>query len=81
MTPVHSVCGALIWITWSSCRPVMARSADGPRAHSGLSAVVVRFSRSRRPYERQGVLVEEDALARAEAECLADEEKRSRSRT
>jgi hypothetical protein len=42
------------------------------RAHSGLSAIVVRFSRSRGRYERRGVLVEEDALARAERECLAD---------
>lgn len=34
------------------------------RAHraSGLSAVVVRFSRSRKRYERQGLLVEADAL-------------------
>ena len=31
---------------------------------SGLSAVVVRFSRSRGHYERQGLLVEEDALVR-----------------
>jgi ribosomal protein L14 len=36
---------------------------------SKLCAVVVRFSRARRRYERQGILVEEDALARAEAEC------------
>ena len=43
---------------------------------SRLSAVVVRFSRARRRYERQGMLVEEDALARAEAESLADEEAR-----
>lgn len=43
---------------------------------SRLSAVVVRFSRARRRYERQGVLVEEDALSRAEQECLADEEAR-----
>jgi hypothetical protein len=43
---------------------------------SQLSAVVVRFSRARRRYERQGVLVEEDALSRAEQECLADEEAR-----
>ena len=43
---------------------------------SQLSAVVVRFSRARRRYERQGVLVEEDALSRAETECLADEEAR-----
>jgi hypothetical protein len=39
---------------------------------SGLSAVVVRFSRSRGRYERQGTLVEEEALARAEQDCLAD---------
>jgi ribosomal protein L14 len=29
---------------------------------SSLSAVVVRFSRSRRRYERQGILVEQAAL-------------------
>jgi hypothetical protein len=33
---------------------------------SGLSAVVVRFSRSRGRYERQGLLVEEAALERAD---------------
>jgi len=33
---------------------------------SSLSAVVVRGSRSRKRYERQGVLVEEPALALAE---------------
>lgn len=43
---------------------------------SRLSTVVVRFSRTRRRYERQGVLVEEDALSQAEQECLADEEAR-----
>ena len=48
---------------------------------SGLSAVVVRFSRSRGRYERQGLLVEEDALAAAEQECLADEESRRRRQT
>jgi hypothetical protein len=50
------------------------------RKHSGLSAVVVRFSRARRRYERQGVLVEQDALEQAEAECLADEDLRARRR-
>ena len=50
------------------------------RRGSGLSAVVVRFSRSRRRYERQGVLVEEAALEQAEAECLADEPARARRR-
>ena len=48
------------------------------RKASGLSAVVVRFSRSRRRYERQGILVEVEALDRAERECLADEESRAR---
>lgn len=46
------------------------------RKASGLSAVVVRFSRSRRRYERRGILVEEEALATAEAQCLADEDAR-----
>jgi hypothetical protein len=45
-----------------------------------LSAVVVRFSRSRGRYERQGILVEGTALERAEAECLADEDARARRR-
>jgi hypothetical protein len=47
---------------------------------SGLSPVVVRFSRARGRYERQGLLVEEDALVQAEAACLADEEVRKRQR-
>lgn len=34
---------------------------------SGLSAIVVRFSRSRKRYERQGILIEESALKQAEA--------------
>lgn len=50
------------------------------KAASRLSAVVVRFSRARKRYERQGIVVEEAALERAEAECLADEEARARRR-
>jgi hypothetical protein len=50
------------------------------RKASGLAAVVVRFSRSRGRYERQGLLVEEEALAQAEVACLADEEVRERRR-
>ena len=42
------------------------------RKYSSLSAVVVRFSRARKRYERQGVLVEEAALERATEECHAD---------
>ncbi|MCD7437762.1 DUF2293 domain-containing protein [Streptomyces lincolnensis] len=51
------------------------------REESSLSAVVVRFNRRRGRYERQGVLVEEAGLARAEARCLADAEARRRRRT
>jgi hypothetical protein len=47
------------------------------RKHSALSAVVVRFSRARKRYERQGVLVEESALEQAEAECSADADRRN----
>jgi hypothetical protein len=47
---------------------------------SGLSAIVVRWSRSRKRYERQGILVEPDAIERAEQECLSDEEVRFRRR-
>ncbi len=50
------------------------------KAGSTLSAVVVRFSRSRKRYERQGVLVEPDALAAAEASCLSDQDARQRRR-
>src|SRR5438093_6450080 len=46
------------------------------RKYSMLSAVVVRFSRSRGRYERQGLLVESAALEQAEKECLSDEERR-----
>lgn len=48
------------------------------KAASKLWAVVIRFSRSRKRYERQGLLVEEHALKKAEAECLADAEVRAR---
>jgi hypothetical protein len=50
------------------------------RKHSTLSAVVVRFSRARKRYERQGVLVEPRALERAEQECLGDEAARAAAR-
>jgi len=40
--------------------------------YSGRVAVVVRFSRSRGRYERQGVLVETSGLEKAERECLED---------
>ena len=42
------------------------------RKHSQLFAVVLKWSRARKRYERQGLLVESDALERAETECEAD---------
>ena len=48
--------------------------------HSSLRAVVVRWSRARKRYERQGILVTSAAIERAEAECLADEDNRARQR-
>ncbi|MFJ6630431.1 DUF2293 domain-containing protein [Streptomyces sp. NPDC091376] len=50
------------------------------REASSLWAVVVRHNRQRTRYERQGLLVEEAALGRAEEACLADAEVRARRR-
>ena len=50
------------------------------RKHSLLSAVVLKWSRARKRYERQGLLVEERALELAEHECLADADLRARRR-
>src|SRR5438046_5915090 len=55
--------------------PALTRRA---RKHSTLSAVVLKWSRARKHYERQGLLVEESALAQAESECLADQDIRAR---
>ena len=50
------------------------------RKHSTLAAVVLRWSRTRERYERQGLLVEEEGLRTAEVECLADHDVRARQR-
>ena len=50
------------------------------KKESRLWAVVLRWSRARNRYERQGLLVEEEALARGEQECLADADARERRR-
>lgn len=42
------------------------------KKYSKLFAVVLKWSRARRRYERQGLMVEESALDLAEEECLAD---------
>jgi len=76
--PVCLVCAELDHLVFlASGDAALTRRA---RAGSGLSAVVVRFTRARGRYERQGVLVEAQALAIAEAECLADESARARRR-
>ena len=49
-------------------------------SHSKISAVVLKWSKARKRYERQGVLVEEAGLAQAEQECLADADLRERRR-
>jgi len=48
------------------------------RKYSTLSAVVLKWSHARKRYERQGLLVEEEGLAKAESECLADADARAR---
>jgi hypothetical protein len=48
--------------------------------HSTLTAVVLEWSRRRKRYERQGLLVEEQALVQAEQDCLADSDVRERRR-
>ena len=50
------------------------------RKLSPLSAVVVRFQRSRQRYERQGLLVTAWALNQAEEQCAADEPERAARR-
>jgi hypothetical protein len=48
--------------------------------HSARVAVVVRFSRARKRYERQGILVEPAALEKAERECTEDAGERAGAR-
>ena len=47
---------------------------------SGLSAVVVRWSKRRNRYERQGILAEPAAIEQAAQECLSDADLRLRRR-
>ena len=50
------------------------------RKYSSLVAVVLKWSRARKRYERQGQLVGEEALEQAETEYLADSKVRARRR-
>lgn len=47
---------------------------------SRLSAVVVKWNRNRKRYERQGILAESAAVEQAEQQCLADADLRARRR-
>lgn len=50
------------------------------RKYSPIAAVVLRWSRARKRYERQGLLVTSEAADRAEEECLDDADLRERRR-
>jgi hypothetical protein len=50
------------------------------RKCSPLAAVVVRFNRSRKRYERQGLLVAKTAISRAQDQCAADASERAIAR-
>ena len=77
---MQSASRALISTTWFTFLRETRPSLGGPRSTRRLSAVVLKWSRARRRNERQGLLVEEEALETAEQECLADEDVRARRR-
>jgi hypothetical protein len=60
--------------------PGDAAIARRARKYSTLAAVVLKWSRARKRYERQGLLVEAQATEKAEQECLADIEVKERRR-
>jgi hypothetical protein len=69
--PLCMECADLDHLVWlPSGDAALTRRA---KKHSKLWAVIVKFSRARKRYERQGLLVEEEALEQAQEECLADE--------
>ena len=76
--PVCLTCADLDHLTFlPSGDATLTRRA---RAQSTLSAVVVRWNRRRKRYERRGALVEADALERAEQSLLTDADARARQR-
>lgn len=50
------------------------------KKNSSLWAVILKWSRARKRYERQGLLVTEEGLRQAEEACLADADARERRR-
>ena len=76
--PLYLICAELDHLVFlPSGNTALTRRS---RAASGLFAVLVRFSRARKRYERQGILVEDAAVRSAEEHCLADEDARARQR-
>ena len=74
-------CAAAQARTIAAVLPPLGKKADRAlEGCGGLSAVVVRWSRTRKRYERQGLLVEDAALEQAEQQCLADSDARMRRR-
>ena len=71
-------CADLDHLVYLPARDVILTQRVGQ--HSTLIAVVLKWSRARKRYERQGLLIEAQALAQAEQEYLADSEARVRRR-
>ena len=56
-----------------SGNPALTRRAS---KHSAVSYLVLKFSRARKRFERQGIVVQPEAIEKAEVECEADAEVR-----
>ena len=67
---INSCCFGEDFAAWLRGRlsPLAAELTRRVKAKSARHAVVVRFSKSRRRYERQGLLVEPQALTEAQRE-------------
>lgn len=50
------------------------------KKYSKIHAVVLKYSHARKRYERQGLLVQKEAIEKAEQECLNDADYRERRR-
>lgn len=50
------------------------------KKYSKIYAVVLQWSKARKRYERQGLLVQDEAIEKAEQECLSDADMRERRR-
>lgn len=85
-TPAAEKQGALVCLTCAGLAELIfvpsGNAALTRRATklSRQSLVVVEYNRRRKRWERRGTLVEEQALADAEAECLIDEDRRNAAR-